>query len=853
MNYTMIIAVGHKAMAATALAFCFASAHGQEFEVPIDLQSGVTAQLEPTGPQGTSLILESTEVPFRFLNVGTLAGAPDGTGTLVRVNTETGEVIGEYRSAPLGLATNPSRTSIDSYGNVWVGNRDIERIDEIGSVVKIGLVVGGKRCDEDGINDPNGAYLRPPFLYSTAIDRDGDGLIRTSLGLGDVLDWNAVTDSDGGDTAYVEDAIDECILIYQRVPGPLLRHISVDGTGDVWVGDTPENTSKLVKLSGESGAILTEIEGLGCVGIGGLVDSSGVVWSANNTSQKLMRFDPTNQANTLCIPIPSTHGLSLDNQGFIWNSQHSARAVSKIAPDGTVVFQNKPVAGASVLRGMVNTQEGHVWIADSTQDVVFRLDNSGDAVGSPIPVGIRPTTVSVDGHGDVWVACKDSDELQRINPLLGNSGAVDLTVPLTPGSAPQGYGEMTGNIAMNWAVQRGYFTGRYDSGSDGTLWISSDWVADMPMGSSIRATLRSADTEEELVLTESIPVISGEEFSALGRFVEVQLKLISSQNSHLSPILHSLTVSGELAGIACEEPNRRTPGSLLLFPVYRSGNGQLSVLTVTNTASTEIDVEYVYINKVNCSEFNRTETLTANDTLTLLSAGHNPAQSEEGFLYVFAKQGNQAATHNDLIGQELLLNGYLSIDYSINAVAFEGIGENGLTDIDSDGTRDLDGLEYSMAPDALLIPRFFGQADEISQLEFQSRLILISLAGGPEFSTIVDLLIYNDNEQVFSAEHEFTCWANPTLIELSNAFSGNFLRNSTNHAPDEIIGAPTVETGWFRIDGSSASSSATSIQDPAIYAVLIDFLAGRASADLPFEMCSQEGGGLMHSGLHGDD
>ena len=45
--------------------------------------------------------------------------------------------------------------------------------------------------------------------------------------------------------------------------------------------------------------------------------------------------------------------------------------------------------------------------------------------------------------------------------------------------------------------------------------------------------------------------------------------------------------------------------------------------------------------------------------------------------------------------------------YAIQPVVFDGMtGDLNPTDLDFDGIRDLDGLEYSMAPDATVIPRW---------------------------------------------------------------------------------------------------------------------------------------------------
>ena len=183
----------------------------------------------------------------------------------------------------------------------------------------------------------------------------------------------------------------------------------------------------------------------------------------------------------------------------------------------------------------------------------------------------------------------------------------------------------------------------------------------------------------------------------------------------------------------CEPNVKDVPGSLLLYPRFdnrpehadgrhgdehelrlRAGPGQLLNGTV--------DVEFVYIGRygpkdieLDCLETNRTRRLTPCDTVTLLTRFDNP-NVERGFLYVFAKdpQSGQAIVWNHLIGQALFIGGGDLEDDpardALNARTFLGIGDvRTPTDHDGDGIRDLDGVEYSEAPDEILIPRFLGQ------------------------------------------------------------------------------------------------------------------------------------------------
>ena len=90
------------------------------------------------------------------------------------------------------------------------------------------------------------------------------------------------------------------------------------------------------------------------------------------------------------------------------------------------------------------------------------------------------------------------------------------------------------------------------------------------------------------------------------------------------------------------------------------------------------------------------------------------------------------------------------------------------------------------------------------------------------------------------------------LLEISNLFLADYLRNYTADDPDEPLGAPGLETGWMRIDGRVARSSSTDLEDPAFYAVLIERIADGGGADLPFEQCSQPNGALLSRSLTGE-
>jgi len=308
----------------------------------------------------------------------------------------------------------------------------------------------------------------------------------------------------------------------------------------------------------------------------------------------------------------------------------------------------------------------------------------------------------------------------------------------------------------------------------------------------------------------------------------------------------------------CIERNRRMPASLLLYPEFDNRLSNLTLLTVTNTncdqTQGDVDVELIYINAANCLENNFTIRLTPCDTYTVITSAQNP-NFERGYVYAFAKSvtTGQAISFNFLAGHLMAIGGIQTFDWSVNAVAFKGVtGHRNSTDVDFDGVRDLDGLEYWEAPDEILIPRFLGQSDTVLFGPFRSELVLINLTGGAQFTTIIDLLMYNDNEEQFSGQKEFYCWERMHLIDINPFFRESFLDSLGTNDPQEIIGRPSHEAGWFRFDGNSNVSSAEFISDPAVYGFLIERVNSTYAADLPWELCSQDNGDLLPTGIFGD-
>lgn len=294
--------------------------------------------------------------------------------------------------------------------------------------------------------------------------------------------------------------------------------------------------------------------------------------------------------------------------------------------------------------------------------------------------------------------------------------------------------------------------------------------------------------------------------------------------------------------------DRNDPGSLLIFAEFDSRPGSYTFLTVTNVNETEsVRLHFNYVNGEDCLKSNAFKTMTPRDTVTFYASTQSP-DPDRGWCYTYARSmtTGKAVDFDYLIGSLITLDGQSASEYALNAMAFEGqTGHGNDTDLNSNGNLNLDGLEYSETPDKIAIPRFFGQIPGTTRAE----LILIGLTG-TKFDTTVNFLIYNDNEQGFSSQYTFDCWERVPLSHISGAFNNSFLVTTDNDS-NEILGFNTYESGWFEIDGGTASSTTTSIANAAILAVMVE-TNRLSSASLPFTIGTQTNGSILPTSLSGN-
>jgi DNA-binding beta-propeller fold protein YncE len=337
-------------------------------------------------------------------------------GTVSKIDTKDGTELGRYRTAPSDGA-NPSRTSVNLYGDVAVLNRQVPH-----SVTKI----AARQADCKGPS--------------------------TSTGATDIKAWGE----------------DDCVLWHTELPGSGLyedgpRPVAWEGDDAgactknprLWVGwgDGSTASGTFWRLDGETGAPIDEVvvsgweTSLAPIGpYGGAVDREGAFWVVG-LGGPLVRIDGETLDVTY-LPRPAGsyfYGIAIDAAGNPWLGDLAGVSWTYFVDAQT--FRQNAAAGPRG-RGIAVDREGSVWMPVHAnpdpiagQCSLAQIDGITGAVQANIalPGCVEPVGVAVDADGKIWVVDKGAHAAFKVDPsskqiLLDVDGLV----------TPYTYSDMTG-------------------------------------------------------------------------------------------------------------------------------------------------------------------------------------------------------------------------------------------------------------------------------------------------------------------------------------------------------------------------------------------------------------------------
>src|SRR5439155_21306002 len=122
-------------------------------------------------------------------------------------------------------------------------------------------------------------------------------------------------------------------------------------------------------------------------------------------------------------------GLDVDATGNVWFTDGPARAVSRMAPDGSI--RSFPLTTGVVRLGRLAVgPDNAVWFADATTASVTRLKDGVFTRHASRSAGAAPWAVAVEPRGTGWATLQDSNRLAR----LAGAGQLPESSMTTSGS-----------------------------------------------------------------------------------------------------------------------------------------------------------------------------------------------------------------------------------------------------------------------------------------------------------------------------------------------------------------------------------------------------------------------------------
>lgn len=486
--------------------------YGAVYTTNSDFDKGTLVGVEhDTVPDQLQLSEDLSTLPFIWV-------PNSNEGTVSKVDTLTGKELARYRTGPSSNG-NPSRTTVDLYGDCWVGNR------YTGTIVKIGLYENGGYMDRNY----NG-------IIETSTDLNGDGEITGS----EILPWASdecviyeVVLIPGNEGTYIPGQYQGMYASHDLNPGP--RGIAVDSLNNVWAGCY--GSSVYHYIDGGTGQILrsVDVSSTGHTPYGAVIDNYGILWSSGQSQNHVLKLDTSDNSFSL-IPLGHhVYGLGVDSNDHLFVSGWQDSKLSRINMRTGSVEWTK--TGVYQSRGVACTSDGDVWVADSSPGTVTRWSNDG-IIKATINVGNTPTGVAVDAAGKVWVVNYGDEYIHRIDP---NTNIIDLSKRI-PGGLHYGYSDMTGIIAGSTTASIGSWSVVHNTKQNSVKWGMISWTSNEPRHTRVDVKVRSSDDRHTWSNWEQTCSYRALRNTPEGRYLEVKA-MLQSFDEAVTPVLYDLTVN----------------------------------------------------------------------------------------------------------------------------------------------------------------------------------------------------------------------------------------------------------------------------------------------------------------------
>jgi sugar lactone lactonase YvrE len=421
-------------------------------------------------PSGDLIVSDSANDLIRKVTVDGRVTTVAGTATTSGNIDATGAAA--RFSYPQGL-------TVDGDGNIFVADRDNDTIRKITPAGVVTTVAGAGRS---GYNDANGTTARFFFPFAITIAHDGNF---------------AVVDSYNQAIRFMSRGYDVATIAGQApvsglANGPLATAsffrpsaVAVDAAGNYYVAEWGSHTIRKITPAGT----VTSVAGQAGVsgsndGTGSsahfqspsalAIDANGNIFVADTFNHTIRKVTPAGVVTTVAglagtrgstngvgsaARFSYPYGIAIDNRGMLYVADADNNMIRTIDQAGVVTTFAGSLTG-SYVDGVGTDAEFYepVAVAVDAQRNVYVADWYNEAIRKITPAGVvttlagsgqrsgsldangknatfsSPSSVAVDGNGNVYVADSDNDTIRRITPngdvttvagLPGAQGNVD--------------------------------------------------------------------------------------------------------------------------------------------------------------------------------------------------------------------------------------------------------------------------------------------------------------------------------------------------------------------------------------------------------------------------------------------
>jgi streptogramin lyase len=532
-------------------------AFSKTYTLDADFDQGVLFNVNHS-PNHDQLQLNAVSNPYPVMWI-----ANAGEDTLSKWNTSTNKEIARYHTwfdtsnhgAWTGAA--PSRTAVDKDGNAYVANRHLEdnRKAEVFKILT------------DSFIDRNGNGV-----VDTCVDTDNDGIISAA----ELLPFQMADNNPANGIIDQAEIKDERIAWVVQV-GPnngIGRSLSIDPNGFIWLGLW--TTDQYYKLSPVDGSIVAgpiAVANLnGGHPYGSLVDKYGILWGINWQGGSLLKLNTnTNTVVNTFLPANSgwrqNYGIALaydpgDGHTIVYMSNTQGNKYVKF--DSVSETFSAPGQGPGFNSYGIGTDTaGNIYCSGHPTGALTKFAPDGSVLWTkPSQFASSDTRAAVvDADGNAWVVLLGSSKLEKFQGSDGSPLGV-----FNSGLLPYTYSDATGISLISSILPQGTFTVNTDGGAANPGWTNVSWNALAPAGTSVTVRVRSSTDQNAWSAWENVtnggPITTTPDQRYLQ--VEALLKITSGTTS---PILYDLTVNATTVPTTIPTTNPEVGGDI--YPVSK--------------------------------------------------------------------------------------------------------------------------------------------------------------------------------------------------------------------------------------------------------------------------------------------